>query len=162
MAGTYCSVLFSAATTARLNRHIASPAVLDHIHVMLEQLTLVQEKTFKYLSVIPQQVSIRVEYQNASQAVRTGDIVQITELYFSRIDGHFKAVDRRLNYKHVGAALYGTQQIWTAAKFRHGPNLLNQLRPELEAFLTRILVRMQHVLPDMTCRALSCQASQTA
>lgn len=114
-----------------------------------------KDKPIIYPAAQPQQVRIQDEYRSASRAIKTGDAAKIMKRYFSRIDGHFAASERRLSYQHISAALYGTAHVWTAAQSRHGPRLLDQLRPELGAFLTKMLARVQRVLPKMDCRGVS-------
>lgn len=100
---------------------------------------------------------IKDEWRTAARSMRkTSDPDRILALYVQRMDDLCLTSQNSLNYVHMSAILYGYAQIHMAAEAASRSFKLRQ-EPELssQAFLSRMLVTVQQILPTVGSREAS-------
>ena len=109
------------------------------------------------LQYVPQEINIKNQWQRAEEAARNTDAAHIMQLYARRIDGHFDNTSHRLDPKHISGALYGTARIWQAIQTNPSQRAQHDqhAQQDLEAFLSRMLLRLQRVMPQAGTRIAS-------
>lgn len=109
------------------------------------------------LQYVPREINIKNQWQRAEEAARNTDAAHIMQLYARRIDGHFDNTSHRLDPKHISGALYGTARIWQAIQTNPSQRAQHDqhAQQDLEAFLLRMLLRLQRVMPQAGTRIAS-------
>ena len=98
---------------------------------------------------------IKCQQLGTSRQMARANPYRFLSLYIMRMDDLCYAKQKRLDYMHISAILHGTARIYHSAAVVHSNWLPQEGVEQLHAFLSRQLVMLQQVMPDVRCRQAS-------
>ena len=98
---------------------------------------------------------IRAQKDKLLQSVRDPRPDLALDSFFRDMSALCSRPESCINHMHLNAIMNATAKAWTPARARLGQQKQQQARHEMHAFLTKMLQRLQPLLPDVGAREAS-------
>lgn len=98
---------------------------------------------------------IKCQQLGASRQMTKANPYRVLSRYTARMDELCYAKQKTLDYMHISAILHGTARVCQSAAAVYSNWLPQEGVEQLHAFLSRQLVMLQQVMPDVRCRQAS-------